>query len=54
MWRYHIRKRRGGRRRVRRVERSIESNDMVETRLGVYFVETRIKKVREWILLLFC
>ena len=53
MWRYHIRKRMGGRRRVRRVERSIESNDMVEIGLAD-FVGTRIKKIREWILLLFC
>lgn len=52
MWRYHIRKRRGGSRRVRRVERSIESNDMVGIDLD--FVETRIKKIREWILLPFC
>lgn len=53
MWRYHIRKRRGGRRRVRREERSIESNDIVEIGLVVYFVETRIEKIREWILLFY-
>lgn len=42
MWRYHIRKRRGGRRKVRRVEIIIESNDMVGIRLGD-LVETGIE-----------